>query len=58
MARTEPITPAAWLIGRSLRAVTDLRRVLRLDVPGLTAQVREALDTLRATPGREEVAAG
>jgi 1-deoxy-D-xylulose-5-phosphate synthase len=39
-------------------AVTDLRRVLRLDVPGLTAQVREALETLRATPGREEVAAG
>ena len=39
-------------------AVTDLRRVLRLDVPGLTAQVREALDALRATPGREEVPAG
>jgi 1-deoxy-D-xylulose-5-phosphate synthase len=39
-------------------AVTDLRRVLRLDVPGLTAQVRETLDALRATPGREEVPAG
>jgi hypothetical protein len=27
-------------------AVTDLRRLIRLDVPGLTAQVREALATL------------
>jgi hypothetical protein len=32
--------------------------VLRLDAPGLTAQVREALDALRATPGLSEVAAG
>jgi 1-deoxy-D-xylulose-5-phosphate synthase len=39
-------------------SVADLRRVLRLDEPGLTAQVREALDTLRATPGRSEVVAG
>jgi 1-deoxy-D-xylulose-5-phosphate synthase len=39
-------------------AVSDLRRVLRLDAPGLTAQVREALDTIRATPGRSEVPAG
>ena len=47
-------------------SVADLRRVLRLDVPGLTEQVRETLVTLRATPGRSgsgsgsgsEVAAG
>jgi 1-deoxy-D-xylulose-5-phosphate synthase len=39
-------------------SVADLRRVLRLDGPGLAAQVREALDLLRATPGRSEVAAG
>jgi 1-deoxy-D-xylulose-5-phosphate synthase len=39
-------------------AVSDLRRVLRLDVPGLTAQVREALEAMRAAPGRSEVAAG
>jgi len=39
-------------------SVADLRRVLRLDAPGLAAQVREALETLRATPGRSEVAAG
>jgi 1-deoxy-D-xylulose-5-phosphate synthase len=39
-------------------SVADLRHVLRLDAPGLTAQVREALETLRATPGRSEVAAG
>ena len=32
-------------------SVADLRRVLRLDAPGLAAQVREALETLRATPG-------
>ncbi len=35
-------------------AVVDLRRVLRLDAEGLAAQVREALDALRATPGRAE----
>jgi 1-deoxy-D-xylulose-5-phosphate synthase len=29
-------------------SVADLRRVLRLDVPGIAAQVREALETLRA----------
>jgi len=39
-------------------SVDDLRRVLRLDAVGLAAQVREALETLRATPGRSEVAAG
>jgi 1-deoxy-D-xylulose-5-phosphate synthase len=39
-------------------SVADLRRVLRLDAPGLTAQVRESLEALRATPGRSEVAAG
>ena len=39
-------------------SVADLRRVLRLDAPGLAGQVREALETLRATPGRSEVAAG
>ena len=39
-------------------SVADLRRVLRLDASGLAAQVREALVTLRATPGRSEVAAG
>ena len=33
-------------------SVADLRRVLRLDAPGLAAQVRETLDTLRAAPGR------
>jgi hypothetical protein len=34
--------------------------VLRLDAPGLTAQIREALEALHATPGRpeSEVAAG
>jgi hypothetical protein len=37
--------------------VSDLRRVLRLDAAGLADQVREALATLRATPGRSEVAA-
>ena len=41
-------------------SVSDLRRVLRLDAEGLAAQVREALATARATPGRSgsEVAAG
>jgi len=39
-------------------SVADLRRVLRLDAPGLAAQVRESLETLRVTPGRSEVAAG
>jgi 1-deoxy-D-xylulose-5-phosphate synthase len=32
-------------------SVADLRRVLRLDAPGLAEQVRETLATLRATPG-------
>ena len=41
-------------------SVADLRRVLRLDAPGLVSQVREALATMQATPGRSssEVAAG
>jgi 1-deoxy-D-xylulose-5-phosphate synthase len=41
-------------------SVSDLRRVLRLDAAGLAAQVREALATARATPGRSgsEVATG
>ncbi len=39
-------------------SAVDLRRVLRLDAPGLEAQVRETLEALRATPGRSEVAAG
>jgi 1-deoxy-D-xylulose-5-phosphate synthase len=39
-------------------SVGDLRRVLRLDAPGLTEQVREVLATLHATPGRSEVATG
>jgi 1-deoxy-D-xylulose-5-phosphate synthase len=33
-------------------SVADLRRVLRLDAPGLADQVRETLTTLRVTPGR------
>jgi 1-deoxy-D-xylulose-5-phosphate synthase len=32
-------------------SVADLRRVLRLDVPGLAEQVRETLSTLRVSPG-------
>ena len=41
-------------------SVTDLRRVLRLDATGLSAQVRETLATLDATPARPAagVAAG
>jgi 1-deoxy-D-xylulose-5-phosphate synthase len=34
-------------------SVTDLRRLIRLDAEGIVAQVRETLDLLRATPGRE-----
>ena len=33
-------------------SVADLRRVLRLDVPGLVEQVRDTLATLRLAPGR------
>jgi 1-deoxy-D-xylulose-5-phosphate synthase len=33
-------------------SVTDLRRMLRLDVPGLTEQVTEALAAVRAAPRR------
>ncbi len=39
-------------------SVADLRRVLRLDSAGLAAQVREALETSRATPDRSEVPTG
>ncbi len=41
-------------------SVADLRRVLRLDAPGLASQVRDALAAMQATPGRSgsEVAAG
>ena len=39
-------------------AVGDLRRTLRLDAEGLTDQVREALATLQARPGRPEAIAG
>ena len=38
-------------------SVGDLRRLLRLDAPGIEAQVRETLDALQAAPGRPEVAA-
>lgn len=33
-------------------SVSDLRRVLRLDAPGLAAQVRETLATMQAVPDR------
>jgi 1-deoxy-D-xylulose-5-phosphate synthase len=41
-------------------SVADLRRVLRLDAPGLADQVRDTLAAMQATPGRSgsEVAAG
>jgi deoxyxylulose-5-phosphate synthase len=41
-------------------SVADLRRVLRLDAPGLADQVRDALAAMQATAGRSgsEVAAG
>ena len=39
-------------------AVGDLRRTLRLDAAGLTDQVRDALATLQAQPGRPEAIAG
>jgi 1-deoxy-D-xylulose-5-phosphate synthase len=35
-------------------SVSDLRRMLRLDGPGLADQVRDVLGQLRATPGRAE----
>jgi 1-deoxy-D-xylulose-5-phosphate synthase len=38
-------------------SVSDLRRLIRLDADGIAAQVREALEVLRATPGREGAAA-
>jgi 1-deoxy-D-xylulose-5-phosphate synthase len=41
-------------------SVSDLRRMLRLDAPGLADQVRDTLAAMQATPGRSgsEVAAG
>ncbi len=39
-------------------AVTDLRRLTRLDVPGLTGQVTEALAQLRATPAGQATRRG
>jgi hypothetical protein len=39
-------------------AVGDLRRLTRLDVEGLTAQVREALEALQISEPREEAATG
>ncbi|MEJ7697737.1 MAG: transketolase C-terminal domain-containing protein [Candidatus Limnocylindrales bacterium] len=39
-------------------SVSDLRRALRLDGPGLAAQVRDTLATMEATPDRSQVAAG
>ncbi len=39
-------------------SVADLRRMLRLDAPGLAEQVRETLATLQVSPGRSEVPAG
>jgi 1-deoxy-D-xylulose-5-phosphate synthase len=38
-------------------SVADLRRVLRLDAPGLAAQVRETLRTIEAVPGTSTTAA-
>ena len=38
-------------------SVTDLRRLLRLDAPGIVEQIHETLDALRATPGRSETRA-
>lgn len=38
-------------------AVGDLRRMLRLDAPGIVGQIRETLAALRATPGRSTEAA-
>jgi 1-deoxy-D-xylulose-5-phosphate synthase len=35
-------------------SVADLRKMLRLDSPGLADQVRETLEALRVTPGRAE----
>ena len=32
-------------------SVTDLRRLIRLDVPGLTAQVSEAIERWAIVPG-------
>jgi deoxyxylulose-5-phosphate synthase len=32
-------------------SVADLRHLIRLDTPGIVEQVREALATVKATPG-------
>jgi 1-deoxy-D-xylulose-5-phosphate synthase len=37
-------------------SVGDLRRTIRLDSPGILAQVRETLDLLRATPPAQPIA--
>jgi 1-deoxy-D-xylulose-5-phosphate synthase len=39
-------------------SVTDLRRVLRLDAPGLAEQVRETLAALQAVPGTSAAVSG
>ena len=36
-------------------AVADLRRLLRLDVPGLTEQVRESVTALSLAPSRRPI---
>jgi 1-deoxy-D-xylulose-5-phosphate synthase len=36
-------------------SVADLRHLIRLDVDGITAQIREALETIHAVPGASEV---
>ncbi|MEZ4596421.1 MAG: transketolase C-terminal domain-containing protein [Chloroflexota bacterium] len=48
--------PAARFVDHG--AVSDLRRLIGLDVDGIHAQVTEALTRLGATPGRGPVAAG
>jgi 1-deoxy-D-xylulose-5-phosphate synthase len=35
-------------------SVSDLRRLIRLDAPGITAQVRETLEAMHARPGHDE----
>ncbi|MEO5885097.1 MAG: 1-deoxy-D-xylulose-5-phosphate synthase [Candidatus Limnocylindrales bacterium] len=39
-------------------SVVDLRRLLRLDAPGLAEQVRETLETLRLSPDRVDASEG
>ena len=33
-------------------SVADLRKLIRLDTPGIVEQIRESLATLKAAPGR------